>query len=117
SDMNATPFFYNAAGTPEPFLNRNQFGATFGGPIIKDKLFYFLSYQGVRISDAESATKDVTVPLGLTNDRSAQGIADAINNSGFINNCGPGFNLPAPCFQASQVNTAAMNLLNAKLPH
>jgi hypothetical protein len=115
SDMNATPFFYNAAGTPEPFLNRNQFGATFGGPIIKDKLFYFLSYQGVRISDAESATKDVTVPLGLTNDRSAQGIADAINNSGFINNCSAG--LPAPCFQASQVNTAAMNLLNAKLPN
>jgi Carboxypeptidase regulatory-like domain len=59
SDMNAAPFFYNAAGPnpatgtpllPRPFLNRNQFGATFGGPIKKDKLFYFLSYQGVRIS-------------------------------------------------------------------
>src|ERR1700740_1782463 len=49
SDMNAAPFFYNAAGKdqitgkqilPRPFLNRNSFGATLGGPIKKDKLFY-----------------------------------------------------------------------------
>ena len=51
-------------------MNRNQFGATFGGPIKKDKMFYFLSYQGVRVSDASESTKDVTVPLGLTDDRS-----------------------------------------------
>ena len=90
SDMNAAPFFYNAAGLnpvtgqkllPNPFLNRNQFGATLGGPIKKDKLFYFLSYQGVRVSDAAESTKDVTVPLGLTDDRSAAGIVNAINSS------------------------------------
>jgi hypothetical protein len=73
SDMNAAPFFYNAAGInpvtnepylPRPFLNRNAFGGTIGGPIIKDKLFYFGSYQGVRIADAQASTKDATVPLG-----------------------------------------------------
>ena len=50
SDMNATPYFYNAAGInpvtnqpflSRPFLNRNTFGGTIGGAIIKDKLFYF----------------------------------------------------------------------------
>ena len=113
SAMNANQFFYNAAGTPIPFLNRNQFGATFGGPIKKDKLFYFLSYQGVRIADQSTSTKDVTVPLGLTNDRTAQGITNAINSS-FCYPSNP--NLPSYCpFQSSMVSTQAMNLLNAKL--
>ena len=84
SDMNAAPFFYNASPIitdKVPFLNRNQFGATLGGPIKKNKLFYFVSYQGVRIADATDSTKDVTVPLGLTNDRSVQGIINAVQSS------------------------------------
>jgi carboxypeptidase family protein len=82
SVMNAAPFFYNASPaitTKDPFLNRNQYGATFGGPIKKDKLFYFLSYQGVRIADASESIQDATVPLTLTNDRSVQGIVNAVN--------------------------------------
>ena len=115
SDLNATPFFYNAAGVnpvtgqkllPNPFLNRNQFGATFGGPIKKDKLFYFLSYQGVRVSDASESTRDVTVPLGLTDDRSAAGIVNAINSSNF-----------SSTITAGQINPAALSMLQAKLPN
>src|SRR5229473_2149674 len=71
SAMNAAPFFYNASPAitqKVPFLNRNQFGATLGGPIKKDKLFYFASYQGVRIADATDAIQNSTVPLSLTND-------------------------------------------------
>lgn len=107
SVMNAAPFFYNASPaitTKVPYLNRNQFGATFGGPIKKDKLFYFLSYQGIRIADAEDSTKDVTVPLGLTNDRSAQGIINAVQNS-FGTTIAP-----------SKISPVAAAMLNAKLP-
>jgi hypothetical protein len=115
SDFNAAPFFYNAAGIPAPFLNRNQFGATFGGPIKKDKLFYFLSYQGMRLSDQASSTKDATVPLGLTNNRTPQALANVINTS-FCAPSNP--NPPSYCpFQASMVSTQALNLLNAKLPN
>jgi hypothetical protein len=108
SAMNAAPFFYNASPaitTKVPFLNRNQFGVTFGGPIKKDKLFYFGSYQGVRLADAANATQDATVPLGLTNDRTATGIANAINST-------YGANLTP-----AQLNPVALNLLNATLPN
>jgi hypothetical protein len=37
--------------TSKPQLNQNQFGGTFGGPIKKDKTFFFLSYEGRRIRD------------------------------------------------------------------
>ncbi len=107
SDMNAAPFFYNASPaitTKVPFLTRNQFGATFGGPIKKDKLFYFLSYQGVRISDGSESLKTVTVPLTLTNDRSTQGILNSVQAYGLTIN-------------ASQINPAAQNMLQATLPN
>ena len=105
SDMNAAPFFYNAANLATPFMNRNQFGATLGGPIKKDKLFYFLSYQGVRNSDATDATKGTEVPLGLTNTRTAAGIAAAVESS------------YGKTISPSKVNTAALNILNATLPN
>jgi hypothetical protein len=103
SAMNAAPFFYNAAGIVPPFQNRNQYGATVGGPIKKDKVFYFLSYQGVRIADSTNATQDATVPLGLTNDRTPQGIVNAIQSS-FGTTITP-----------SQINPVSLSMLQAKL--
>jgi hypothetical protein len=108
SDMNAAPFFYNASPAitdKDPFLNRNQFGATLGGPIKKNKLFYFLSYQGVRIADASDATKTTTSPLTLTNDRSAQGIVNMIQGA------------YGTTIAASQISPVAAAMLNAKLPN
>lgn len=81
SDLNAAPFFNNASVAYasvhelDPFLSRNQFGGTLGGPIKKDKLFFFLSYQGMRDADAGDSLGQATVPLGLTNDRSLTGLA------------------------------------------
>jgi Carboxypeptidase regulatory-like domain/TonB dependent receptor len=54
--MDAKSFF---ADSVEP-LRRNQFGGTFGGPIRKDKTFFFLYYEGVR--DSQGETTRATVP-------------------------------------------------------
>jgi len=45
--FNAVGFFKPAGGVKPP-LNRNQFGGTFGGPIIRDRTFFFLDYEGFR---------------------------------------------------------------------
>ena len=44
--FNSNAFFRNATGQGKPNLKQNQFGATFGGPIRHNKLFFFTSYQG-----------------------------------------------------------------------
>src|SRR5579875_2153543 len=85
SFWNAAPFFYNAASEipanqKVPKLNRNQFGATLGGPIRKDKLFFFVAYQGIRAADQLEGTAQATVPTGLTNDRTPATLANVINN-------------------------------------
>jgi len=108
SDMNAAPFFYNASPavlTKVPFLNRNTFGGILGGPIKKDKIFYFVSYQGVRIADGQSSTVGAIVPISLTNDRSATGIINAIQAD------------YATTVTAAQLSPVAMAMLGAKLPN
>src|ERR1700752_4576741 len=60
--LNANDFFLNAAGRPRPTLNRNQFGGTLGGPIIKDRLFFFGSYQGTRERNGASLNNSLMSP-------------------------------------------------------
>ena len=59
----ANDFFNNRQNPvlPKPSLTRNQFGASLGGPLKKDKLFFFFNYEGRR--DAVSDAVDAIVPL------------------------------------------------------
>jgi hypothetical protein len=107
----ANPFFSGA-----PPLHRNVFGGTFGGPIIRDKLFFFASYQGQRISDAlNGAFSGVPTLNGLTDtNRDATDLVNLINaNDGSIKGpCGTNGN-PA-CINVANVDQDALALFTAK---
>jgi hypothetical protein len=46
--LDAADFFENAGGVPKGALRQNQFGTTIGGPVIKNKIFFFADYEGLR---------------------------------------------------------------------
>ncbi len=99
--LDAKDFIDDVQGNPKPPFRKNQFGATAGGKIIRDKAFYFGSYEGLR--DHKSATYRGTVPTqtARTGDLSQYGIPIFQPNTG-VNPFFPNNNLPAGCF-----NTAA----------
>ncbi len=68
-DFNANSFFNNVNGLPRDVLKRNQYGGTFGGPVKKDRFFFFVGYQGQRLS-AQQTTGQGTVftPAQLNGD-------------------------------------------------
>ena len=63
--LDANDFFNIPLGIPRLDLKRNQFGGTLGGPIRKDKIFFFLAYQGTR---QIQAVPDVDIPVYTPNE-------------------------------------------------
>src|SRR5439155_17365031 len=58
--LDANQFFNNRGGVAKPPFRRNEFGGTFGGSIKHNKTFYFVDYQGIRLS--QPVTNVSTVP-------------------------------------------------------
>ncbi len=82
--LNAAPYFFNQDGDipanqKVPQLHRYTAGGTAGGPLVKDKLFGFVGYQHLHVSDQEVGYSRFSVPVGLTDDRSAGGLASVAN--------------------------------------
>jgi Carboxypeptidase regulatory-like domain/TonB-dependent Receptor Plug Domain len=99
--LNANEFFRNAAGQKKGVLKQNQFGFTLGGPIKKDKLLFFGSYQGIRQINGVGggATSNFFSPA-FTDDRSRAALgklfAGQIGAQGGVAVAADGSNISAP---------------------
>jgi hypothetical protein len=61
--LNANEFFHNATGQPRPPVKQNIFGASVGGPVLKEKYgFFFVNYQGTRQRSALSPGTQINNP-------------------------------------------------------
>jgi hypothetical protein len=109
--INAAPFFMNQdPDVPQndkvPELHRYIAGGTVGGPIIKNKLFAFLAYQHLHVSDQELGDSFLDVPVGLSDDRSANGLTSVTNNSF-------GTNIGNSNISAANIDPLALILFNS----
>lgn len=108
--FNANDFFYNKDGIERPVARRNEGGFTLGGPIVRERAFFFGSYQRTEaltgfVPTAQSITL-LPRALDLVGDkRSAQALVNAFRQ------LNPGFNLTA-----AQISPFALNLLNLRNP-
>jgi outer membrane receptor protein involved in Fe transport len=114
--FNANTFFNKASGTSRDVLKRNQYGATFGGPISlpklvngKDRFFFFVGYQGQKLSQQQTTgVGSVFTPRELNGDFSQSGAAN-----GFLpNGPDPG----VACF-LSGLNENAKDSSNNPIPN
>ena len=81
SAFDANQWFFNNSQQARPHLNRNVFGGYVGGPIKKDKLFFFASYQGARVADQLLGTSFVAVPPDLDERSHPSGLATVVDKT------------------------------------
>ncbi len=131
-DLNANSFFYNRdnplSSKRRQILKQNQFGGTIGGPIKKDKLFFFGSYQGTRQRNGVSGggTASPVLPPIPAGDRSTAAFRAALGaamcpanhpgNPAYLTGFGNPNEEEIAC-DGSNISQTALNILNVKLPN
>jgi hypothetical protein len=120
--FNANDFFSKLDGQPRPELKHNQFGGALGGPVLHDKAFFFMAYQGLTEVNGLGDEQNPILPL-LTSDRSAATLGAQFCPAGHLDSAGQpatGYLTQAGGAQVTcdgrNINTVALAILNAKLP-
>jgi hypothetical protein len=107
--FNANEFFANKARRAKPTLRWNQFGASMGGPVIKNKLFFFGGYDGYRERRQTQQTLTVATPAQRDGDfsqlKTSAGVPITIYD--------PLTTVPNPASPGTYIRTA---LANNKIP-
>src|SRR5215470_10248323 len=113
--LNANDFFRKLASQGRPKLRQNQFGFTFGGPLQRNKLLFFSSYQRTQQKNAVAAQCSATVVLPpLTDDRSRAGLGSLFAGlHGALDGDKSGVGILP---DGSNINPVALQLFEMKVP-
>jgi Carboxypeptidase regulatory-like domain/TonB-dependent Receptor Plug Domain len=119
--LDANDFFNIPLGIPRLDLKRNQFGGTLGGPIRKDKAFFFLAYQGQK---QIQAVPDVDIPV-YTPQELQGNFSEAVNGgpdpnvAAFLENnpyfASPNGNAAQAIIDPTKIDPVTQNYINAGL--
>jgi hypothetical protein len=115
--LDANDFFNIPQGIPRLDLKRNQYGGTFGGPIRKDKVFFFVAYQGQK---QVQAVPDIDIPVYTPNELRGD-FSQAVPQGGQTNGgltCASASGCPDPLvasFLTQNTSFALGNPLNAMI--
>jgi hypothetical protein len=113
--LNANDYFLNRNHLPRGVLDQNQFGGTLGGPVVRDKAMFFVSYQGTRERDgldntAGCLSTGFLPPIANgASSRTATALAQQFAGE-------PGL-LGGVITSAADISPTALAVLNAQLPN
>jgi len=113
SAIDAPDWFVNFNGLAKPEERQNDFGGVLGGPIRKNRTFFFFSYEGLRLR--QPSTQQTAVPDGASRQQAPAAIQPYLNGFPVAN--GPSLGPGLAQFNASYSNPSTLNASSIRLDH
>ncbi len=111
--LDANDWFANQKGLPKPRERQNDFGGTFSGPIIRDRTFFFFSYEGLRLRLPQTALS--TVPDLAARQGALPALQPFLNAFPVPNGANLGNGVAE--FNASFSNSSALDAYSLRIDH
>src|SRR5262249_25958630 len=111
--LDAKDWFVNFNGLPKPKERQNDFGGVVGGPIIKDKTFFFFSYEGLRLR--QPSTQESVVPDAASRQAAPAATRPFLN--AFPNANGGSLGAGLAQFNASFSNPSSLDATSVRVDH
>jgi Carboxypeptidase regulatory-like domain/TonB dependent receptor-like, beta-barrel len=113
SDLDARDWFTNFNGLPKPEERQNDFGGVLGGPVWRNKTFFFFSYEGLRLR--QPSAQQTSVPDAASRLLAPASMQPFLNVFPVPN--GPGLGSGLAQFNASYSNPSSLDAYSLRLDH